>query len=223
MTIGGNNPPPLFAMSLNIEEWFELVSGTLAGGAITTDQQAADLTELLEQGRLNQKAADEQRALEKKPHLDASKAVDAEWKPLLERCTMGMTALKEPLTVWRTAKQRAKDEAARIAREEAEAKQAAAQAALRASDDLEARFAAEAQLEQAAKLTAQANRIDRSATGLRTTYAAHVTDLRELAKHVMHHDAPAFEAFLIEYARKAVASGVRSLPGVDISPERKAA
>jgi len=218
--IGGNNPPAFEAHSLNIEDLFALVSGTTAKGAVETDQQEADLDGLLDEFRKARKAADAERAAEKKPHDDAAKAIQARWKPLLDRCDMAAEEIKRLLTPYRTAKQRAKDEAARIAREEAEAKQRAAQDALRQSDDLEARFAAEAQLKQASKLTAVANKIDRSATGLRTYQVAVVEDYAALLKHIKQTNAETLKAWLDDYARRALPS---KLPGVTIQTEKRAA
>ncbi|MBS4048083.1 MAG: hypothetical protein KG075_17185 [Alphaproteobacteria bacterium] len=217
--IGGNQPPPVEAFSLHIEELFSLVSGSVAA-PVQTDEQEAALDALLDDVRKAKKDADAERAAEKKPHDDAAKAVQTAWKPLLDRCDKAAEAIKAALTPYRTAKQRAKDEAARIAREEAEAKQRAAQEALRQSDDLEARFAAEEQLKQAEKLAAQANRIDRSATGLRTYQVADVTDRRALLEHVMRNDPDALTEWLAEYARKALPA---QLPGVTIRIEKKAA
>lgn len=217
--IGGNQPPPVEAFSLHIEELFSLVSGSVAA-PVQTDEQEAALDALLDDVRKAKKDADAERAAEKKPHDDAAKAVQTAWKPLLDRCDKAAEAIKAALTPYRTAKQRAKDEAARIAREEAEAKQRAAQEALRQSDDLEARFAAEEQLKQAEKLAAQANRIDRSATGLRTYQVADVTDRRALLEHVMRNDPDALTEWLAEYARKALPA---QLPGVTIRIEKRAA
>ena len=218
--IGHNQPPPLEAMGLHIEELFSLVSGSLAGGEVSNDDQEAALDAILDDVRKAKKDADALRAAEKKPHDDAGKAVQAAWKPLIDRCDKAAEAIKDALTPYRTAKQRAKDEAARMACEEAEAKQRAAQDALRQSDDLEARFAAEEQLKQAEKLAAQANRIDRTATGLRSYQVAEVTNRRALLEHVMRHDPSALSDWLADYARKALPS---QLPGVTIHIEKRAA
>lgn len=221
--IGGNNPPPLEAFSLHIEELFQLVSGSLAAGPVATDEQEAALDALLDDVRQAKKDADTQRAAEKKPHDDAGKAVQAAWKPLLDRCDAATTALKNALTPYREARQRAKDEAARNARGEAEAAQKAAQEALRASDDLEERFAAEAELERAAKLTAQANRIDRSATGLRTHWEAEITDRKAALVHYITQRPDAFEA-LIQQLADADARGTRApVPGVIFHERKRAA
>jgi hypothetical protein len=218
-----NNPPPFEAFSLHIEELFSMVSGTTAGAKVETDEQDAALDGLMDDLRKAKKDADAQRDLEKRPHDEAAKAVQAKWRPLLLRCDMGIAEIKALLTPYRDAKQKAKNEAARLAREEAEAKQRAAQEALKASDDLEARFAAEEQLKQAKKLTAVANKIDRSATGLRTTWRAEVTDFKALLRHYLDRRPDEMKAWLAEQADKDVRAGERVIPGVNITEQKVAA
>lgn len=220
MSIGHNNPPAVIQHSLKADEMLSLVSDTTAGVAVTTDEQEAALDDILKEARAARKAADNDRAAEKKPHDDAGRAVQEAYRPILGKFDAVMDEIRAKLTPYREAKQRAKDEAARKAREEAEAKQMAAQEALRSSDDLEGRVNAEAELAKAKKLAAVANKIDRSATGLRSRQVAVVTDHRKLLLHIAHTDKPALDAFLDEYARKALPS---KLPGVEIHTERRAA
>lgn len=224
-TIGHNSPPPLETMSLHIEDLFSLVSGSLAGGAVSNDDQEAALDGLLDEVRKAKKDADNLRAAEKKPHDDAAKAVQAAWKPLLDRCDKAAEAIKAALTPYRTAKQRAKDEAARMAREEAEAKQRAAQEALRKSEDLEERFAAEEQLQQAAKLAAVANRIDRSATGLRTYWEAEITDRKAALLHYLAEQPEMFVNLIMELATKDARNEAtrRAIPGIVFHERKRAA
>lgn len=219
LAIGGNQPPPVEAFALHIEELFSLVSGSTAA-PVTNDEQETALDALLDDVRKARKDADAQRAAEKRPHDEAAKAVQQAWKPLLDRCDAAANALKQALTPYRTEKQRAKDEAARKAREEAEARQKEAQQKLRQSDDLEARFEAEQELKVASKLTAAANRIDREATGLRTYAVAEVTDHRALLEFVMRNDPEPLKAWLSTYAQKALPS---QLPGVTVRHEKRAA
>lgn len=220
--IGANKPPPIVAMSLHIDDLFSLVSGSTAG-PVTTDEQEAALDALLDDVRRASNDAEAQRKAEKKPHDDAGKAVQAAWKPLLDKCDGAAEAIKAALTPYRTARQQAKDEAARKAREEAEALQVAAQEALRGSQDLEERFAAEAQLQQASKMTAVANRIDRSATGLRTYWEAEIADRREALKHYITTNPGEFEA-LIQRLADADARGTRApVPGVLFHERKQAA
>lgn len=220
---GHNNPPPHVAHSMNIDDLFETISGTTAGGKVETDQQEADLDALLDDVRKARKAADTQRAAEKKPHDDAAAAVQALWKPLLTKCDMAATEIKNLLTPYREAKQRAKDEAARKAREEAERQQREAQEALKQPDDLEARFEAEQKLAAAKKLTAVANKIDRSASGLRTYWRHQIVSRQELLRYVKERHPEDLADMLNEWARRKVAEGTRSIPGCDITEEKRAA
>lgn len=222
LAIGDNKPPPVVAMSLHIDDLFSLVSGSTAS-PITTDEQEEALDALLNDVRKAANDADAQRKVEKAPHDAAAKAVQEAWKPLLEKCDSAAAALKNALTPYREARQRAKDEAAAKAREEAEARQKAAQDALRNSDDLEERFAAEADLKQASKLTAVANRIDREATGLRTYWEAEITDRRAALLHYIARQPGEFEA-LVQTLADRDARGTRApVPGVTFHERKKAA
>lgn len=222
--IGHNAPPPFEAWSLHIEDLFKLVSDTTAGATVENDEQDAALDALLDDFRKARKAADTERAAEKKPHDDAAKAVQAIWKPLLDKCDMGMEEIKRLQTPWRVAKQRAKDEAARKAREEADAKRLEAEAALRQSDDLEARFEAEKTLQQAQKLAAAANRIDRTATGLRTYWEAEITDRKAALLHYLAEQPEMFTGLIQELADKDARNEAtrRAIPGVVFHERKKA-
>lgn len=222
MTIS-NNPPAHEAMAMHIEELFAMVSDTVDGATVSTDEQEAALDGLLDDLRTARKDADAKRAEEKRPHDDAAKAVQTKWKPLLDRCDMAANEIKRLLTPYRTAKLAAAEEAKRKAREEAEARQSAAQAALQQSDDLAARFAAEEDLKAAKKLTAVANKIDRAPTGLRTRWVAELDNPTAALKHFMATQPDALKAWLLDQAQRDVNSGARVIPGFTIKEERKAA
>lgn len=222
MTLGHNNPPADQAFGLHVDDLFALLSDTLAGGEVDNDEKEAAIDSLLDDFRKASKDADAARTVEKKPHLDASKAVDAKWKPVTEKADRGAQACKEALTPYRVAKQRAKDEAERKLREEAEARQKAAQEALRAPDDLEAKYAAEQELEAAAKLQAVANRSAREATGLRTFWEAEVTDRKAALLFYIKQQPDEFMG-LIQMLADRDARGARpTVPGI-LYHERKAA
>lgn len=218
-----NNPPPFEAFSLHVEELFATVSDTTAGAAVETDEQEATLDGLLDDLRKVRKDADAERTAEKKPHDDAAAAVQAKWKPLLKRCDMAVDEIKRLLTPYRTAKQKAKDDAAQKAREAAQKAQEEAQAAFQQSDDLEGRFAAEEALKQAKKLTAVANKIDRAPTGLRTRWVAELDNPTAALKHFMATQPEALKAWLLAQAQRDVNAGARVIPGFAIKEERKAA
>ena len=208
---------------MHIEDLFAMVSDTVAGAVVTTDDQEVALDNLLDDLRTAKKDADATRAAEKKPHDDAAKEVQARWKPLVDRCDMAANEIKRLLTPYREAKQRAKDEAARKAREEAAERQRAAQEALRQSDDLQARFDAEQDLKTAQKLTAVANKIDRSATGLRSRWIAELADPVAALKHYRERQGEELKAWLLDQAQRDANAGVRTIPGFIITEERKAA
>jgi hypothetical protein len=224
-SIGGNKPPPEATFGLHIDELFTLLSDTLAGGQVDDDTKEAAIDMLMDDFRAASKDADKARAAEKKPHDDAGKAVQAKWKPIIDKADRGVTACKDVLTPYRTAKQRAKDEAARKAREEAEAAQKAAQEALRKSDDLEARFAAENLIEQAQKQVEQANRIDRAPTGLRTWWEAEITDRKEALRHYLAQQPDMFVSLIQELADKDARNEAtrRAIPGITFHERKKAA
>lgn len=221
MTLHHNNPPASVAFAMHIEELFATADSITT---IENDEQEAAVDELLADIRKARKDADAMRAAEKKPHLDAGKAVDEEWKPSLSRADIAADALKARLTPYRTAKQRAKDEAAAKLRAEADARLKAAQEALR-SDDLEARYQGEVELKSAGKLASVANRIEREATGLRTYWQATITDRREALRHYLTEQPEAFAALIQELADKDARSPAtrRAIPGVTFTEQKRAA
>lgn len=220
---GHNNPPADAAFGLHIDDLFSLLSDTLSGGEVANDEQEAAIDAIMDDFRKASKDADKERAAEKKPHDDAGKAVQAKWKPIIDKANRGVTACKEALTPYRTAKQKAKDEAARKARKEAEAREAAAREAIKKSDDLEAKFAAEQEFEAAKKLTAQANRIDRSATGLRTSWEAEITDRKAALLHYLGRSPERFEALIQQMADEDARGARGTVPGVTFHERKKAA
>ena len=215
-----NNPPPHDMWAIHIEGLFDLANGI---GEATDDEQEQALDDLLDEFRKARKGADTERAAEKKPHDDAGKAVQAKWKPLLDRCDIAAEAIKKALTPYRAAKQRAKDEAARKAREEAEAAHKAAQAAFQ-SDDLADRLEAERLASQAKAMQVQANKIDRQSTGLRTYWEAEITDRKAALLHYIKSSPEAFEVLIQDLAAKDARNEAtrRDIPGVKFH-ERKVA
>lgn len=214
--IGHNAPPPHEAFAMEIEELFSMVA---SAGPVTTDEQDAQMDALLDDIRKARKATDEQRAKEKKPHDDAGKAVQALYKPLLDKADRASDEAKKLLTPYRQQKQREKEVAAQKAREEAEALQKAAQEALQASDDLEKRFEAELAIKAGEKLFAQAKRIDKAPRGTRTIWSAHIEDRRKALLFLIEKFPERFEA-LIQHMADAEARGARgAIPGIRYDSE----
>lgn len=222
---GHNQPPPLEAFALHIEELYSTAAGTLTGESVQNDEQESAIDGLMDDLRKAKKDADTQRAVEKKPHDAAAKAVQAQWKPLLDKCDRAIDTCKAALTPYRTAKQAKADAEAKRLRDEAEAKaKAALELARNASAmDLESREEAEVALKVAQKLTAVANKIDRTATGLRTYWEAEITDRRLALNHYIRVNPDAFESLIQDLANYDARSTRAPVPGIVFHERKKAA
>lgn len=216
-----NQPPPHEAMALHVEDLFQLVSDTTEGAEVLTDEQEAALDALLDDVKSAAKDSEAQRKAEKEPHLEAGRQIDANWKPIKERLDMAAAEIKKLLTPYRVAKQKARDEAARKAREEADAREEAARAKLKEPEHLQARFDAEEDLKAANKLKATANRTEREATGLRTYKVVTVTNHRDALKWIMAKDPNAVSTFVEEYAQRNAKN--RPMDGVTVTEEKRVA
>lgn len=188
--LGGNNPPE----QTPIDRANDLVGTANKWIAerpeITDDDMAGKAQGFIEQLRASQTATDAARAAEKKPHMDAAKAVDDRYRDPLAKLDLALRAMRTKLTAWLQEKQRKADELkrqqeaeARRLREEAEA---AARAAAEKTAPVEAQLEAQRKIEQAAaaeKLAAKAPEVARvrgdfstRATGLRTYWHARLAD-----------------------------------------------
>lgn len=221
MMLHHNNPPASVAFSMEIDELFAPANSITT---IENDDQLATVEGLSADLRRARKDADAKRVEEKRPHMEAAKAVDDAWREPIRKADIAIAELRDRQTPYKTAKQAAKDEAAAKLRAEADARQKAAQDALR-SDDLEARYQAEVELKSAGKLASVANRIEREATGLRISYRATITDRREALKHYLTEQPEVFERVIQELADKDARSPAtrRAIPGVTFTEQKRAA
>lgn len=220
---GHNNPPADATFGMHIDDLFTMLSDTLAGTTVDSDEKEAAIDALMDDFRKASKDADAARKVEKKPHDDAAKEVQTRWTPIIAKADRGVTACKDALTPYRVEKQRIADAAATKAREEAAAKEKAAQDALRQSDDLEAKFQAEQELEQAKKLSAVANRIDRAPTGLRTYWEAELTDKGAALRHYLKTQPDEFADLIQTLADRDARANRPPVPGVLYHERKKAA
>lgn len=234
--IGHNNPPPdpFTDSERAISDLYAEASNWLDGEAIANQSQADQLAKLLEMIRDARKEADALRVEEKRPHDEAAKAVQAKWKPLLDRCDTATTTAKKALTPWLAkieAEKRAEEDRKRA---EAEAAQKAAREAAqkaRQAHDLAAaeeanRLADEAMkadriAKAAAKQTGTAKG-GRRAVSLRTTYHAEVTDYADLIWHIWEADTEAMKDFALEYAQRHVREYRTAIPGVNVIEKKEA-
>jgi hypothetical protein len=220
-TIGHNGGPAIIAHADNIDSLVDLANGI---GAIKTPEQEAQATALLDNLRIAKKAADDKRIELKRPHDNAAAAVQAEWKPLLDKCTKAEAAVKDVLTPWRAALLAEQERQAKEARDAAQALLDEAQAKL-CSDDLHEAIDGEAALKSATKLAAKANAISKQATGLRTSWEAQITDRRAALNHYLKANPEAFEALIQQLADSDARNAAtrRDIPGVIFHERKKAA
>lgn len=216
--IGHNHPPALEAHSLHIAELLELANGIVA---IETQEQHDTAEALLDDIKKAKKAADDSRAAEKKPHLDAGKEVDDAYRPALAQADVAAKHIKAVSLPFREAQQVERDALAAKLRKEAEEALEAAQAALK-SDDLGERAIAEIDLKTARIVTAQAKKLDRAKSGLRARWEAEIVDKRAALNHYIKRDPQSFTD-LIQTLADRDALGVRpAVPGIEYH-ERKVA
>lgn len=233
-----NEPSPFDAVRINIEDLFDQAKGFLDGEPVTSQAVADEIGALMAEIRQAEKAADEARKLENKPFDEGKAAVQERYLPLIGNTTrvkgktvLALEACKSALAPFLKKLDDEKREAERIAREAAEAKarEAAEAARAAASDDLAAKEAAEALIEQARKAEAAAKRAtnDRAhatggarATTLRTVYRAEMVDPHIAAAHYWRTNPAAFNAVLQKLADDDVRAGKRQVPGFDVIEDR---
>lgn len=230
--IGGNNPPAFEAFVAHLSDLRLEAGNWLDGLPIENQAQADEVSRLMDEHRKAVKDADAARTEEKKPHLEAGKAVDAKWKPLIDGANLAVDACKKTLAPWLMKLEAEKRAAAEAARLEAEAKAQAAADAMRAAadNDLAAREEAEALVTaaKAAEKAASKAEGDRAqshgggrATSLRSYYSPVLMDGDIASRHYWNRDRSACEAFLLSLAKTDVQNGARTIPGFDVIEEKR--
>lgn len=234
--VGANNPPadPFGAIAAHIDDLYAEAKNWLDGEPITTQAQADEVGRLLDMIRDAEKVADNARKDENKPFDDGKAAVQAKYAPLISdtKAVRGKTVLaseacKAALAPWRAEQERIKREAADKARKEAEAAAQAAAEAMRATqvDDLAAREEAERLVREADAFAKFANRADKAATtgtGLRSYWSPKLTDGTAAARHYWITDRKACEEFFLSLANRDTRNGIRTIPGFEVTEERRA-
>lgn len=217
--IGHNSGDLSLADEINdaVAQTSEWIGKTKITDKTVADEAANRRARLLDLG----KKADKERDEKKRPHLEAGRAIDAEYKPLVEAATSAANAIRDVLTQWmraEEARQRAEAEAKRKAEQE---RLAAERAAHLAANPI-AEFTEEPPLPlapvEAPKVQAggQAGR----KAGLRTVTRYELTDYAAALEHVKNHkDVIA----AVEKACFAMAKAGATVPGVNKIEERVAA
>lgn len=116
---GGNAPPSYELLSQQLDE---LVAKARA--LVVKDQETADAAKVLaDRIKLVWDKADKERDTEKRPHDEASKAVQAKWMAHMSPADLERKALLSRMDTWLTQEQRRRDE---LARQETERRREAA-------------------------------------------------------------------------------------------------
>lgn len=237
VSLGDNAPPPDFSpfeiVSNSVDAVYGEAKHWLDGQIIESQAEADAIGQLLDMTRKTEKLADNAKTVEKRPHLDANKAIEERFKPLASRLALVSGACKAALGPWELAQEAARQAIAAAARKEADAKAAAAQEALRASQasDIEARAQAEVMLADAKRSESAATKAEDAksstkiggrAVSMRTTYRAEITDPHAYLVGLWKERHPDLLSFLDECAQRQVSAGRRQLPGVTVHVERSA-
>lgn len=232
--IGHNRPSDPFELfAEHINGLLDEAGNWLNGEGVKSEADAEGVSRLLTMLRTAAKDADKARAEEKRPHDEAAKAVQAKWKPLLDRAELAVSTAKKALAPWleaREAEQRAAAEAARV---EAEEKAAAARKAAQeaAQSDLAAQARIQEMQDEAAAAAKDAAKLDKAkaqakggsrAVTLRDVYTPVLVTPKDALRHYMEKQPDALKAWLLDQAHKDVRAGSRSIPGFDIKHERVA-
>lgn len=224
------NMTPFDEVVLEIDTLYDEAKNWADGSDIENDEQHEAAKALYDALHEAGKKADALRVEEKKPLDDAVKAIQDRFNPYIQpkkgKVDLGKSALNDVLAKWRkkVAEEKAAKaaEAARIAEEE---RQKAIEAMRASAGDLEAREAAEAQLETAKEAEAFAKRENKRATtglGLRTVWVTEMIDPRAAVAAMWKQNPQAFVDLAQELAERAVRNGAREIPGFEITEQKKA-
>lgn len=227
----GNNRPAHEILFDEIQDLFDEAKNWADGEPITSEQMHDAVTKLYDGLHDAGKRADDLRKDEKKPLDDQIKEVQDRYNPYIQpkkgKVDLGKSALGEMLAKWRAAVAKKKEDAARLAREEADRKAAEAQAAIRASSgNLAEREVAEEMLKEAKQADRFAKRQDKAATtgtGLRSVWIATLQDADAALDWAYGRDPARFTELVQQMANEAVRTGARSVPGFVVTEDRKAA
>jgi hypothetical protein len=223
LAIGSNSPPypidPIPALETMLADLVEQVDGI---PDIVNDEQAQQAQALLDDAKAAIKAVGGAKEAEKRPHLDANKAIDVAFNPLSLTAAEIKRTAEQKLAPWRQSEIDARNAAAQKARDEAAALLAQAQLA-RKSDDTATRIDGDLLLGEVVRSEQRANALEKQAKHTRTVWSACVDNFTELARWAWVRRRAEYEAFLQGIADTAARSPATrgAVPGVVFESEEK--
>lgn len=224
----GRNITPFDDLTSTLDDLYG-EAANWADGTPIENQGQCDALDALDKSLLGvRQKLDALRADEKKPFDDGAKAVQAKFKPFLEKADRARVALNKPRADFKAEQDRKRREAEAKAAAEARAIE---EAKRKAEED--ARDGDLATAERAAELEADlavaasdAKRMAKAAsgpTGLVTRYRAELIDQRAAVLHYMHAEPQAFLDLIQSLADRDVRSpATRQIPGFKTIEERVA-
>ena len=240
---GHNMPPadsPFEAIKTHIDDLYAEAKAYLDGEPISTQGQADDVARL--RGMIDEaaKAADAARKLENEPFDTGKAEVQARYAPLISdtkgvkgKTVLALEACRKALTPWLLKLDAEREAAAKAARVEADrlADEARTKAQTATSIDeaeqAEAMFAdAKAASHEAASIGSDRARVhggDYRAVILKDNWTARIIDPTAALRWAWTDHRADLEAYALQLAQADVRAGKRTLPGFEITNERKAA
>lgn len=219
----GHNRTPAELIFDEIQDLYDTAKDFCDGIAVNDQDTADALTKIMEDIHDAGKRAESIRVTEKEPHLAAGRAVDALFKPVLDKVKLGKDACAALLAPWR---KRLADEAALVARklrEEADAKAAQARAAMQATaGNLAEREKAESLAKEAKQLDKIARKEDAKPTGLVTRWTARIVDEDVALDWAFTRDKTRFIETVQAIADAAVRMGLHTIPGFAVEESKVA-
>ncbi|WP_037076153.1 hypothetical protein [Neorhizobium vignae] len=213
----GDNSGPVDEAETIKDQIEAALKGMTAYDKITDDETAAKALSL--RNRLNELSgqADKIRVKQKEPHLEAGKAVDAKWQPLVKSAKAGADKVRDAIGSWETEKYQRQQAALRKAEEERRAAEEAARQAAPNAEVIEAPPPVAAPVEVAPAPIRAA--YGKAASVSMKTVVKDVTDWKALAIYMSEH--PVMQDTLRTLAQRALDAGRTNVPG--ITTEQKAA
>ena len=219
----GHNLPPKSIFDTINDLHTEAMAWCDGAGALT-DEQAIEIGRLINMLKDAHETCEAEYDAKVKPLDDAKAAIKETYNPPITKAKSALKSVKEVRDAWLKQKQSELDEAARKAREEAEALKRDADAEIRRTrGDLEAREAAERKLEDAKaaeyRAIALAKATPPNIGGRKTVskkWEATISDPVAAANYCWQNHKEEMLEFILDLGRRDVKAGVRSIPGFNI-------
>lgn len=226
------NSTPDMAYRMAVDDLYAEAANFVDGAPVETQGQADALAKIITDAKAIRKDADAARKIEKQPHDDAAKAVQAKWVPVLTKVDDVISAVQKPLTGWLQAQEVEAQRFAAETRAEADRLAAEAIAAAKTSGRLEDLTATRELQDAAVKAGKQAKFAAKAkshvqgggrAIGLRAYWTATMTDPVAALRWAKEFHADELKGFIANLGEFAARRGEREIPGFVVTEERKVA